>query len=219
MQSRVNSEHLAAVLVLPAFLLYHLLTSPPAQLECSLSQNVSTCGASRRLLPNTPPGSLKHTTRPGGQGKLLHTLFITQHSAYTLCEFGWTTSTSTNVCDHTHPPTFPHTTFFPLALQPSLQRVADAAQRLLLRPSLTAGVAALFRPVLLPLASALVDARLAGVGHAAHPGACPRSTSMAPHATVAVALVTLTELAPHLSGCAAPEYPPVAHHVTPAGSM
>ena len=80
--------------------------------------------------------------------------------------------------------------------------MAGAVQRLLLRPALTAGVAALFRPVLLPLASALVDARLSGAGHGGAAGGGPSGALEASHGAVAVALVTLTELAPHLSGCA-----------------
>jgi len=84
---------------------------------------------------------------------------------------------------------------------PSLQRAAEAAQAALLRPSATAAAAGLFRPVLLPLAAALVDARLAGAGAGAGPAAA------ASHAAVAVALVTLAELAPHLGGRAGPTRP------------
>lgn len=86
-----------------------------------------------------------------------------------------------------------------LQAPPSLQHVAGAVQRLLLRPALTAGVAALFRPVLLPLASALVDSRLSGARHAEDGLGEALEAS---HGAVAVALITLTELAPHLSGCA-----------------
>lgn len=80
--------------------------------------------------------------------------------------------------------------------------MAGAVQRLLLRPALTAGVAALFRPVLLPLASALVDSRLSGAGHSGAAGTRAGGALEASHGAVAVALITLTELAPHLSGCA-----------------
>ena len=89
-----------------------------------------------------------------------------------------------------------------LQAPPSLQHVAGAVQRLLLRPALTAGVAALFRPVLLPLASALVDSRLSGGGHSGAGGTGAGGALEASHGAVAVALITLTELAPHLSGCA-----------------
>ena len=70
---------------------------------------------------------------------------------------------------------------------PSPRRIFAALQGLLLRTSLTLAVGSAFRPVLLSLVGSLVDARIGG---AFQPDAS--------HAAVAVALISLMELAPHL---------------------
>ena len=70
---------------------------------------------------------------------------------------------------------------------PSLRHIFAALQGLLLRPSLTLAVGGAFRPILLSLMGSLVDARLGGAFQ-------PHAS----HAAVAVALISLMELAPHL---------------------
>lgn len=70
---------------------------------------------------------------------------------------------------------------------PSSRRILDALQSLLIRPNLTLGIGSGFRPVLLSLVSALVDARLSSA-----------TSSEASHAAVSVALISLLDLAPHL---------------------
>lgn len=70
---------------------------------------------------------------------------------------------------------------------PSIRHILDALQGLLIRPSLTLGIGSCFRPVLLSLVSAFVDARLSGA-----------TRSGPSHAAVSVALISLLDLAPQL---------------------
>ncbi|EIE25917.1 hypothetical protein COCSUDRAFT_12734, partial [Coccomyxa subellipsoidea C-169] len=69
----------------------------------------------------------------------------------------------------------------------SIRHILDALQGLLIRPSLTLGIGSCFRPVLLSLVSAFVDARLSGA-----------TRSGPSHAAVSVALISLLDLAPQL---------------------
>ncbi len=75
----------------------------------------------------------------------------------------------------------------PAQVAPGLNRIVEVLHGLLLQPSLTLAVGSAFRPVLLSLVGALVDAR---VGGAIQPDAS--------HAAITIALISLTELAPHL---------------------
>ena len=73
-----------------------------------------------------------------------------------------------------------------------LQALAAVLQEALLLPSMTLAVASCFRPMLLPLVDALVDQELS-----------TDLKSGAPQVQVAVALISLLELAPYLARYAA----------------
>ena len=69
-----------------------------------------------------------------------------------------------------------------------LQALAAVLQEALLLPSMTLAVASCFRPMLLPLVDALVDQELS-----------TDLKSGAPQVQIAVALISLLELAPHVA--------------------